>query len=73
MEKLEEERAKLVARCGKLEEEVHREATCVREVPHEVMRKIKEDYLTLKEFQEEKFECAMDGHSQGFNECIHQI
>ena len=45
----------------------------VREVPPEVVKKIKEDYLTLEEFQEEKFECTMDGHSRGFNECICQV
>ena len=38
-----------------------------------MVKKIKEDYLTSEEFQEEKFECAMDGHSRGFNECIRQV
>ena len=45
----------------------------VCDVPPEVVKKIKDDYLTSEEFQEEKFECAMDGHSRGFNECIRQI
>ena len=58
---------------AKLEEEVRREAAQVYEVPPEAVKKIKEDYLASKEFQEEKFECAMDGYSQGFNECIRQV
>ena len=37
------------------------------------MRRIKEDYLASEEFQEEKFECAMDGHSRGFKECVRQV
>ena len=45
----------------------------MREVSSKVVRKIKEDYLTSEEFQEEKFECAMDENSRGFNECICQI
>ena len=63
----------MIARCRELEDEVHREAAQVHEVPLEVVKKIKEDYLTLEEFQEEKFDCAMDGHSRGFNECIRQV
>ena len=46
---------------------------CVREGLPEVIKKVKDDYLASEEFQEEKFEYAMDGHSQDFNECIHQI
>ena len=38
-----------------------------------MIKKVKDDYLASKEFQEEKFECGMDGHSRGFNECIHQV
>ena len=38
-----------------------------------MVKKIKEDYPTSEEFQEEKFECAMDGHSRGFNECVRQV
>ena len=37
------------------------------------MKKIKEDYITSEKFQDEKFECAMDGYSRGFNECIRQV
>ena len=44
-----------------------------REISPEVVKKIKEDYLASEEFQEEKFECAMDGHSRGFNECVRQV
>ena len=73
VDELREEWIKLIAQCSKLKEEVHREAARVCEVPHKVVKKIKEDYLASKEFQEEKFECAMDGHSQGFNECICQV
>ena len=50
MEKLEEERVKLVTRCGKLEEEVRQEAARMCEVSPEVMRKIKDDYLASEEF-----------------------
>ena len=39
----------------------------------EVVKKIKEDYLASEEFQEEKFECAMDKHSSSFNECVRQV
>ena len=73
VERLKKERAYLVARCRELEDAICREVECIREVSPEVVRKIKEDYLTLEEFQEEKFECAMDRHSRGFNECIHQM
>ena len=73
MEGLEKERADLVTRCRELEDAIHREAKCIHEVLPEVVRKIKEDYLTSKEFQEENFECTMDRHSWGFNECICQI
>ena len=73
MERLEKERMDLVTRCGELEDAVHQEDECIREVPSEIVRKIKEDYLTSKEFQEEKFECTTNGHSRGFNECICQI
>ena len=45
----------------------------MHEVPPKMVKKIKEDYLTLEEFQDEKFECAIDGCSWGFNECIRQI
>ena len=38
-----------------------------------MVKKIKEDYLTPEEFQEEKFECTMDGHSRGFKECVRQV
>ena len=64
---------KLIARCGKLEEAVRREAACIHEISLEVIKKVKDDYLASEEFQEEKFECTMDGHSRGFNECIRQI
>ena len=50
MDRLKEERTKLVARCGELEEEVRREAKCMREVLPEVVKKIKEDYLVSEEF-----------------------
>ena len=73
VERLEKERADLVTRCWELEDAVRREAEHIHEVLPEVVRKIKEDYLTLEEFQEEKFECTMDRHFRGFNECIHQI
>ena len=73
VDELREERVKLIARCGELKEEVRQEAAWVREVPSEVVKKIKKDYLTSEEFQEEKFECTMDGHSRGFNECLRQI
>ena len=73
MDELREEQAKLIARYGKLEEEVRQEAACIRKVPLEAIKKIKEDYLASEEFQEEKFECTMDGHSRGFNECIRQV
>ena len=39
----------------------------------EVVKKIKRNYLASKEFQEEKFEYAMDGHSRSFNECVRQV
>ena len=70
---LRAERVRLIARCGELEEEVHRGAVQADEIPPEVVRKITEDYLASEEFQKEKFECAMDGHSGGFNECVHQV
>ena len=63
VDELKEEWAKLIARCSELEEAVRRKAKHVYEVPPEVMKKVKDDYLALEEFQEEKFECAMDGHS----------
>ena len=59
--------------CDELEEKVHRGATRALDVPPEVVRKIKEDYLASEEFQEEKFECVMDEHSRGFKECVHQV
>ena len=37
------------------------------------MKKIKEDYLTLKEFQDEKIECATDGYFRGFDACARQV
>ena len=64
---------KLTTQCGKLEEEVCQGAAWAREIPPEVMKKIKEDYLASKKFEEEKFECAMDGHSRSFNECVCQV
>ena len=73
VDELREERAKLIARCGELAEAVRQEAARVREIPPEVIKKVKDDYLASEEFQEEKFECAMDGHSRGFNECIRQV
>ena len=45
-----EEKAKLVARCNELVGEVCWEAAHVHEVPPEVVRKIKDDYLTSKKF-----------------------
>ena len=38
-----------------------------------MVKKITKDDLASKEVQEEKFECIMDGHSKGFNECIRQV
>ena len=73
MDGLKEEQAKLITRCGELEEAVHWEAERICEVSPEVIKKVKDDYLASEEFQEEKFECAMDDHSWGFNECIRQI
>ena len=73
VDELKEEQAKLIVRCDKLKEAVRREAEHVRKVLSIVIKKVKNDYLASKEFQEEKFECAMDGHSRGFNECIRQI
>ena len=72
VDELKEEQAKLIARCGELEEAMRQEVERVREIPPKVIKKVKDDYLTSKEFQGEKFECAI-GHSQGFNECIRQI
>ena len=63
VERLEKERVDLVTRCEEHEDAVRREAKHIREVPPEVVRKIKKDYLTLEEFQEENFECTMDGYS----------
>ena len=73
VDELREEWVKLITQCGELEEEVHWEVTRVCKVPPEVVKKIKEDYLASDKFQEEKFECAMDGHSRGFNECVRQV
>ena len=70
---LREEQAKLITRCGELEEEVRQGAARACEIPPEVVKKIKEDYLTSEEFQDKKFECSMDGHSRGFNECVRQV
>ena len=50
VDKLQEEQAKLIARCGKLEEAVCQEAVRVCEVPLEAIKKIKEDYLASEEF-----------------------
>ena len=73
MERLEKERMDLVVRRDELEDKVRQKATWVHDVPPEVVKKIKDDYLTSEEFQEEKFECTMDENSRGFNECIHHI
>ena len=45
-----EEKAKLLTRCDELESEAHMQAECAREILLEVMKKIKEDYLTSEEF-----------------------
>ena len=50
VDELQEERVKLITQCGELEEEVCREAACVREVSLEVVKKIKEDYLASEKF-----------------------
>ena len=34
---------------------------------------MKEDYLALEEFWDERIECAMNVFFQGFDECIHQL
>ena len=62
-----------VTALDELEEEVRRGAAWALEVPPKVVKRIKEDYLASKEFQEENFECAMDEHSRGFKECVHQV
>ena len=73
VDRLQEEQAKLIVRCSELEEAVRREAARVGKIPPRVIKKVKDDYLASEEFQEEKFECTMDGHSQGFNDCIRQV
>ena len=73
MDGLRAERAKLSTLCDELEEEVCQGAAWALEVPSEVVKRIKEDYLASEEFQEEKFECAMDRHSRGFKECVRQV
>ena len=35
--------------------------------------KMKEDYLALEEFQDEKIECAVDGYFWSFDECVRQV
>ena len=73
MDGLQAKRARLSTLCDELEEEVHRGVARALEVPPKAVRRIKEDYLASKEFQEENFKCAMDGHSRGFKECVHQV
>ena len=73
VDRLRVERARLSALCDELEEEVHRGVVRALEVLPEVVEWIKEDYLTSEEFQEEKFECTMDGHSRGFKEYVRQV
>ena len=73
VDRLWAERARLFALCDELEEEVRRGAKWALEVFPDVVKRIKEDYLASKEFQEEKFECMMDGHSRGFKECVRQV
>ena len=73
VDRIRAERARLSSLCDELEEEVRRGAARALEVLPEVVRKIKKDYLASEEFQEEKFECAMDGHSRGFKECVRQV
>ena len=67
------DQVRLTARCGKLKEEVRRGTMQACKIPPEVVRKITEDYLASEEFQKEEFECTMDGHSRGFNECVRQV
>ena len=49
VDELREEQEKLIARCGELEEAVHREAKCICEVPPKVIKKVKDDYLASEE------------------------
>ena len=73
MDALQADRVRLTAHCGKLEEEIRQVTAWAHEVLPEVVKKITTNYLASEEFQEEKFECAMDGHTRGFNECVHQV
>ena len=52
---------------------MRQEVERVCKIPPEMIKKVKDDHLASEEFQEEKFEYAMDEHSRGFNEYIHQI
>ena len=73
LEENKEEKAMLVARCDQLEAEARLLVECPPEVPPEVLKKMKEDYLASEEFCNEKIECATDAFFQGFNECVRQI
>ena len=73
MDMLRADRARLTARCSKLEEEVRQGVARACKISREVVKKITTDYLASEEFQEENFECTMDGHSRGFNKCVHQV
>ena len=50
VDELKEERARLIARCGELEEAVCREVEHIHEVPPKVIKKVKDYYLASKEF-----------------------
>ena len=73
LEENKEEKTKLLNRCDELESEVRLQAERARKVPPEVIKKIKEDYLTSEEFWDEKIECTIDGYFWGFDECVRQV
>ena len=73
LEENKEEQVKPLARCNELETEVRLQAECTCKVSLKVLKQMKEDYLALEEFQDEKIDCATDRFLQGFDECIHQL